>query len=72
MKLKRYVVTIIIGVLVGILTVIGQNYLPTNLNFLANSASMWLILAFLIPYFLKTDKKDSIIRYNLKVSDLDD
>ena len=72
MKLKRYVVTIIIGVLVGILTVIGQKYLPTNLNFLANSASMWLIPAFLIPYFLKTDKKDSIIRYNLKVSDLDD
>ena len=61
MKLKRYVVTIIIGVLVGILTVIGQKYLPTNLNFLANSASTWLIPAFLIPYFLKTDKKDSII-----------
>ena len=61
MKLKRYVVTIIIGGLVGILTVVGQKYLPTNLNFLANSASMWLIPAFLIPYFFKTDKKDSII-----------
>ena len=61
MKLKRYVLTIMIGVFVGIFTLIGQKYLPMNLNFLANSASMWLIPAFFIPYFLKTDKGNSII-----------
>ena len=61
MKSKKYILTIIIGSLVGILTLMGQKYLPINLNFLANSTSMWLIPAFLIPYIFKTDKKASII-----------
>ncbi len=38
MKNRKYIITIIIGTLVGILTLIGQKYLPINLNFLANSA----------------------------------
>jgi len=61
MKAKKYIISIVIGITVGILTVIGQKYLSIHLNFLANSASMWLIPAFLIPYMLKTNKKDSII-----------
>jgi len=58
---RNYLIAIITGIIVGILTVIGQKYLSGNLNFLVNSASMWLIPAFFIPYFLKTDSKDSII-----------
>ncbi len=61
MKKRNYLIAIITGIIVGIITVIGQKYLSGNLNFLVNSASMWLIPTFFIPYFLKTDSKDSII-----------
>ncbi|MDW2797650.1 DUF6518 family protein [Clostridium boliviensis] len=36
----------LIGLLIGILTVIGQKYLPGSLNSLANSGAIWLIPAF--------------------------
>lgn len=61
MKFKKYIIAIVIGSVVGIVTLIGQKYLPENLNFLANSASMWLIPAFLIPYFFKPDKINAIL-----------
>lgn len=51
MKIQKYLLPIIIGFLFGIFTLVGQKYLPINLNFLANSASMWLIPAFLISYY---------------------
>ena len=50
-----------IGMITGILTLIGQKHLPNNLNFLANSASMWLIPAFLVPCFMRGDKKQSVV-----------
>lgn len=65
--MKKYILAITIGILVGILTMIGQKYMPMDLNFLVNSSSMWLIFAFLIPYILKTNKKYSII---LSISNL--
>lgn len=59
--IKKYVIAVITGLIVGIITLIGQKYLPINMNFFANSASMWLIPTFLIPYILKTNKKSSIV-----------
>lgn len=37
-----------LGLLVGILTVIGQAYLPGNFNSIANSGAIWLIPAYFI------------------------
>lgn len=52
--------SIILGLLVGILTVIGQAYLPSSFNSIANSGAMWLIPAYFIAMrFLKI--KQSII-----------
>lgn len=47
---KNSVVSYILGLVVGVLTLIGQKYLPMNLNFLANSGAVWLIPAFLLSY----------------------
>lgn len=37
---------LLLGLLIGILTVMGQKYLPGSLNSLANSGAIWLIPAF--------------------------
>lgn len=58
--IRNYTVAIILGILVGGLTVIGQKYLPINFNFLANSGAVWLVPAFFISYFLKSSKGNSI------------
>lgn len=56
-KTIEYVsLAIFVGIFTGVLTLIGQKYLPTNLNFSANSVSMWLVPAFLLPYYLKENK----------------
>ena len=57
---KKYTLAAALGLVVGILTVIGQKYLPINLNFLANSGSVWLIPAFLFSYFEKGSWVQSI------------
>ncbi|WP_235948318.1 DUF6518 family protein [Paenibacillus glycinis] len=41
-------IAIIVGLLVGIATVLGQGVLPGNWNSLANSGTVWLIPAFFI------------------------
>lgn len=48
---KRYILAIVLGSVIGVLTLVGQKYLPMNLNFLANSGAVWLIPAFLLSYF---------------------
>lgn len=48
-----------LGLLIGILTVIGQKYLPGSLNSLANSGAIWLIPAFFMA--LTAEKKISAI-----------
>ena len=58
---KKYALAVVLGLVVGILTVIGQKYLPINLNFLANSGSVWLIPAFLFSYFEKGSWVQSIV-----------
>lgn len=40
---KRYILAIVLGSVIGVLTLVGQKYLPMNLNFLANSGAVWLI-----------------------------
>ena len=57
---KKYISAIGLGLAVGIVTLIGQKYLPMNLNFLANSGAIWLVPAFLLSYFWKKDIVHSI------------
>lgn len=57
----KYIVSILIGLIVGIVTVIGQKYLSINLNFLANSGAIWLIPAYFLGYYFKTNQKNSIL-----------
>lgn len=57
---KRYILAIVLGLVIGVLTLVGQKYLPMNLNFLANSGAVWLIPAFLLSYFEKGDRIQSI------------
>ncbi|MDE6500852.1 MAG: hypothetical protein K2L10_02035 [Ruminococcus sp.] len=58
---KDYILSIITGLIVGVLTLFGQKYLSTNFNFLANSGAVWLIPAFLISYFKKENKLHSVV-----------
>lgn len=61
-KLTGYALAAVIGILTGIITLIGQKYLPVNMNFLANSASMWSVPAFLVPYCLRSGKRQSSLQ----------
>lgn len=62
---KNSMISILTGLLVGIITLFGQKYLPINLNFLANSGAVWLIPAFLLSYFFRADWKHSIMTCTL-------
>lgn len=44
----------LVGVAVGILTSVGQGYLPLTLNPLVNSASAWLVAPFVIGVIMPT------------------
>lgn len=59
-SIKKYILAIMLGLAVGVLTLVGQKYLPMNLNFLANSGAVWLIPAFLLGYFEKENRLQSI------------
>ena len=59
--MSRYALAAVIGILTGILTLIGQKYLSVNLNFLSNSEFLWVVPAFLVPYFLRGNKKQSAL-----------
>ncbi|MDO4943546.1 MAG: DUF6518 family protein [Lachnospiraceae bacterium] len=60
-SIKKYILAIILGLVVGILTLVGQKYLPMNLNFLANSGAVWLIPAFLLSYFEKGNRIQAMV-----------
>ena len=57
---RKYMIGITLGIIVGVLTVIGQKYLPIEFNFLANSGAIWLIPAFLTSYYENSNKSHSI------------
>lgn len=59
-SVKGYGLAIILGLAVGALTVVGQKYLPMNLNFLANSGAVWLIPAFLLSYLGRGNRVQTI------------
>ena len=60
-KLYKYLIAIIVGFFVGLITIIGQKYLPINFNFLANSGAIWLIAPLFLSHHLKLNKKESIL-----------
>ncbi len=45
---------LLVGLGTGVLTVIGQKYLPGSLNSLANSGAVWLVPAFFVALAAKT------------------
>lgn len=59
-NIYKYIIAIVIGIFVGIITLIGQKYLPINFNFLANSGAIWLIPSFLLSGYFNLGKKESI------------
>lgn len=50
-----------VGIVTGMLTLIGQKYLSIDLNFLANSASVWVVPAFMTAYLLNGGGKQSAL-----------
>ncbi len=60
-NINKLIISIFFGLIIGIITIIGQKYLPINLNFLANSGAIWLIPAYLLSYYFKTNKLSSIL-----------
>ena len=58
---KKYILALMLGLGVGVLTLTGQKYLPMNLNFLANSGAVWLIPAFLLSYFGKENRLQAVV-----------
>ncbi len=52
---------LLLGLLTGILTVMGQKYLPGSLNSLANSGAVWLIPAFFMASAAKKMLPASIL-----------
>lgn len=53
MKSRQNGISFLIGLTVGVLTVLGQKYLPDSINNFANSGAVWLVPAFLASYFLR-------------------
>lgn len=60
MKGKPYAYSLLIGILVGILTVLGQKYLPDSINNFANSGAVWLVPAFLASFLTRGSRSTSI------------
>ncbi len=50
----RSLIALVAGIGTGILTLIGQKYLPGSLNSLANSGAVWLIPAFFVAWSGRT------------------
>ena len=58
---KHLILSLIVGIVIGIITLLLQGILSMNLNFLANSGAVWSVPAFLLTFHFKMDKKFSII-----------
>lgn len=61
MKAKNYTIALFIGVAIGILTALGQKFLPDSVNNFANSGAVWLVPAFLVSYIGKYDCPASVL-----------
>lgn len=51
MFVRIFILPIIVGILVGILTKLGQGILPGNWHSLANLGSVWLVPSFFVASF---------------------
>lgn len=60
MKGKPYGYFLWIGILVGVLTVLGQKYLPDSINNFANSGAVWLVPAFLASFLKRGSRGVSV------------
>ena len=60
-NIYKYIIAIVIGIFVGVITLIGQKYLPINFNFLANPGAIWLIPAFLLSCYFNLEKKNQFL-----------
>lgn len=58
-NVRNYAIAIILGILAGGLTLVGQKNLPIQWNFLANSGAIWLVPAFFVSYLSKPGKGHS-------------
>lgn len=54
--ITKGVFALLLGFFVGLLTLVGQKYLPESLNALANSGAVWLIPAFFIALIARTKR----------------
>lgn len=61
MKWRKWAAALLIGLTVGVATVLGQKYLPDSVNNFANSGAVWLIPAFLLSYFWKSDLRNAVL-----------
>lgn len=60
MKSRPYAYSLLIGILAGILTVLGQKYLPSSVNNFANSGAVWLVPAFLTSFLMRGNRSTSV------------
>lgn len=59
--MRKLLLSAMMGVVIGVLTLIGQRYLPIQLNFLANSGAIWLIPASVAASSIRDNAKSSIL-----------
>lgn len=57
----QYIESVVVGLVVGVLTIFGQSYLPENLNFMANVVTIWVVPAFLVSYATEADMGHAIL-----------
>jgi Family of unknown function (DUF6518) len=50
------VLVVLIGLALGVLTVLGQGVLPDNWNRIANSGAVWVAVAFAVGAFMASDR----------------
>jgi hypothetical protein len=58
---RKFIISLLIGLLIGLLTLLGQKVLPPNLNFLANSGAVWMIPAFLVSFRSAEERTGGVI-----------
>ena len=60
-KTKEMIISLAIGLLVGFLTLEGQKIMPEDLNFLVNSAAVWMVAAYFITRLADREKSTAVV-----------
>lgn len=62
MKLwKNIFISVVVGIIVGVITILGQKVLPAEWNWIANSGSVWLIPPFFVAALAKTKRQSVVV-----------